>query len=227
MMSHHETARPNPGIAAPARRIFEYLCLRDRLPSRADVIVGFGHFDPRIPRRCCELYGLLHAQHIVFTGGRGNGSADLTVAEARYFLERSRAERPGIPPDTFSLDTVSTNTGENVRNTLTLLEGLRPVVGPLESLTVVLVANAYRQRRVWLTWRTQALAVACVNAPPQTTFEREQVLFAEKGQDLCEHLAGEVERLERYGERGYIERAPVAPEVLKACARVREAQAGH
>lgn len=227
MMLRHERPQPSARLIAAARTIFRYLYLRDTLPPRADIIIGFGHFDPRIPRRCCELFGLLRAERIVYTGGRGAGSADLGVAEAQYFLERSRAEWPGIAPGTFVLESESTNTGENVRNTLALLEGIRPTGRPLESLTVALVANAYRQRRVYLTWRRQAPAIACVNAPTETSFERERELFAHKGQDLLEHLPGEVERLGLYAQRGYIEKVPVPAQVLEACALMGEIRGGH
>ncbi|MBD3240214.1 MAG: hypothetical protein GF331_06475 [Chitinivibrionales bacterium] len=213
--------RFDKALGAAAHTVFEYLYLRDPLPPRADVVIGFGHFDRAVPAHCCALYDRLHPARIIYTGGHGNGSADLRVPEAQHFYEHSRERCPHVPPAVFAVETESTNTGENVRNTLPLLEGLLPPGRPLSSLTVVLVANAYRQRRVCQTWRMQAPSVPCVNAPPDTTLEHERALFADKGEDLVEHLRGEMNRLVDYAERGYIEGVRIPADVLKACAVLR------
>jgi uncharacterized SAM-binding protein YcdF (DUF218 family) len=222
MMSHHETARPNPGIAAPARRIFEYLCLRDRLPSRADVIVGFGHFDPKIPARCGELYRLGYASRLLFTGGIGAGTADLVQPEAIYFLEETRRRYPDIPERDIIVESESTHTGENVQYSLQRIEERGGVQGSGSGLQrVILVANAYRQRRVWLTWRHYAPGMEALNAPPETTFEDEWDLFKEKERDLIGLLVGEVYRILRYGARGFMIQVEVPEMILDAWSRLR------
>ena len=72
-----------------AKTCFEYLYVCDASLEPADLIIGFGHFDPKIPRRCCELYVQGYAPRILYTGGIGAGSADIGMAEAIYFREES------------------------------------------------------------------------------------------------------------------------------------------
>ena len=42
-----------------ARLLFDYLYLRDPDAGTADAVMGFGHFDMKIPRRCLELHRLI------------------------------------------------------------------------------------------------------------------------------------------------------------------------
>jgi len=113
---------PLPSLtAAAAERVFGYLRIEDPLPERADLIVGFGHFDMRIPRRCGELW-LRYGATILFTGGRGSGTADLSVPEADAFFAELKTAFPGIPDGSVILENGSTNTTENVRFSAGLLE---------------------------------------------------------------------------------------------------------
>jgi uncharacterized SAM-binding protein YcdF (DUF218 family) len=190
---------------AVARELFDYLYLSLPAIRRADVIIGFGHFDLGIPRRCGELYTQGYAERIIFTGGIGSGTADLNQPEAQAFLQELRRSYPDIPSEAVILEAASTNTSENIQYTREKLDREFPnFVFGREIQSAMLVANAYRQRRVWLTCRKQLPMLTFANAPPKTTFERECRLFADKGFDLPELLIGEIERLVRYAEAGYI-----------------------
>jgi uncharacterized SAM-binding protein YcdF (DUF218 family) len=204
--------------AAAARLVFDYLRVSDDEPASADLIVGFGHWDPRIPARCCALYERGLAPRIVFAGGRGAGTADIAGSEAEFFREEARRRAPGIPDTAFVLETTSTNTGENVRNALAALASAQPPIRLHAGLgRVVLVATPYRQRRVWLTCRKLLPAVALFNLPPRATYDEDAVLFEAKGERLASWLPGEVERLTRYADLGFIERTAVPTEILEAC----------
>lgn len=181
------------------------------------LIVGFGHFDPKIPATCGALWRAGWAPRILFTGGAGAGSADLDQPEARYFRNLLRRDYPEIPEDGVLLETTSTHTGENVLNSAALLRQTSPDHSFDRGLDrVVLVANAYRQRRVWLTCRRHLSPdIRLINVPPDTTFEAESTLFAEKGEDFVKLLIGEIDRILRYGELGYIEREPIPASVMR------------
>ena len=199
-----------------ARTLFDHLYLRDAAGTRADAVIGFGHFDMKIPRRCRELYRAGRAPLIVLSGGMGAGTADLGQPEARAFLEEIRAQG-GVPDADVLFEDRSTNTGENVEASTRLLEKKgRPfgVEGGVRN--ALIVANASRQRRVFLTCRRHHPGVRFVNVPPETTFEEEQALYAEKGQDLVAHLTGEIRRLEEYPGKGFCLPADLPPEVLAA-----------
>jgi len=208
-----------------ARVLFGFLYLRDPEIVAADAVIGFGHFDLKIPRRCLELHRSGLAPLIVFSGGMGAGTADLGQPEARAFLDEVRAQG-GVDEGAVVFEDRSTNTGENVEATTRLLkdEG-RPFGSDGGIHTALIVANAYRQRRVDLTCRLHHPGVRWINAPPATSFDEEIAMYADKGQDLVPFLSGEMQRLRDYPARGFCLPADIPPEVLAAHERL-EARVG-
>jgi hypothetical protein len=202
-----------------ARALFDYLYLRDPDHSSADAVIGFGSFDLKIPHRCLDLYRQGRAPLIVFSGGMGAGTGDLGRPEAHAFLDEVRA-RGGVPDGDLVLEDRSTNTGQNVSEITRLLEEQgRPFGEGIRS--AIMVASAYRQRRVDLTCRRHQPTVRWVNAPPVTTFEGELEMFAGKGLDLAAVLVGEIQRLLDYPARGFCLSADIPGEVLAAHERLR------
>jgi uncharacterized SAM-binding protein YcdF (DUF218 family) len=188
-----------------AQEIFAYLYLFSEGSSCADAAIGFGHFDLKIPQRCGELYINGYARKIIFTGGIGSGTADLGKAEAVAFREELEQDYPAIPAEAVILETTSTNTSENIQFTARKLAHCYPDFTFDDQIKkAIIVANAYRQRRVWLTCIKNLPQVAFYNMPPPTTFEKELRLFSERGSDFLELLVGEIDRLIRYAEAGYI-----------------------
>jgi uncharacterized SAM-binding protein YcdF (DUF218 family) len=208
-----------------ARGLFDYLYLRDPEIIAGDAVIGFGHFDRKIPRRCLELHRRGLAPLIVFTGGMGAGTADLGQPEARAFLDEIQA-LGGVSAGAVVFEDRSTNTGENVEATTRRLEDEgRPLGSEGGIRTALIAANAYRQRRVALTCRLRHPGVRWINAPPVTSFDEEVAMYAGKGQDLVALLAGEIQRLVDYPARGFCLPADIPREVLAAHARL-EARRG-
>ncbi len=206
----------------PAEVVFNYLNLRSsQPPDGCDAIIGFGHFDQRIARHCAELWRSGVAPRIIFTGGVGAGSADLSMPEAEAFAATLRERLPEFPNDALLLESDSTNTGENIRY---LVVKAKACHWSLD--TVALVASPYRQRRVALTWRRQAPSGTFFNSPPPTSFAEERRVFAAKGEELVALLPGEVDRLTAYAERGWIAHAPIPLEVAEAADRLRPRRPG-
>jgi len=193
--------------------VFNWLNLSDA-PQKADLIIGFGHFDMKIPDQCLQLYRDGLAPKVLFTGGIGAGTADLDMPEARAFLAHVQNLEPNLALADFLVEDRSTNTGENVRNSQELLakEGLH--FGE-QIRTVLLVANPFRQRRVWLTCKLLMPNVTLYNCPPPTTYAQEIALFQAKNQNLAEQLPGEVKRIQEYPQRGFIAPSEVPDEILK------------
>ena len=53
-------------VLQAAARVFDYLAVRDPLPEPAvDLAIGFGHFDPGIPRTCVDVLFAERARFIV------------------------------------------------------------------------------------------------------------------------------------------------------------------
>ncbi len=197
-----------------AKDIFEYLYLSSDYIPRADVVIGFGHFDLKIPRHCGNLYKNGYAQKIIFTGGIGSGTADLGKAEAVAFVEELKRRYPTVPDEAVIVEERSINTSENVQFTAQKLAMSYPDFTFGEQIKVaIIVANAYRQRRVFLTCKQHLPKVEFYNAPPETTFEEEFRLFSSKGLAFIELLVGEIDRIIGYGEKGYIVREKIPDEI--------------
>ncbi|MBI5769383.1 MAG: YdcF family protein [Verrucomicrobia bacterium] len=209
-----------PEQRTAAELLLEWLAPADALDGGQDAVIGFGHFDLRIAARCAELWAAGQVARVIFTGGVGAGTADLGQPEADAFLAHVGRLHPGLPRERIVVENRSTNTGENIRFTLELLA--REPAGR-ELRRVVLVANPSRQRRVMQTWRRLAPEIVAQAAPPATTLEEERRLFAAHGQDLLAQLAGEVERLRTYPERGWIEPIAVPDTVRRAAELCRVA----
>lgn len=200
-----------------ARDIFNYLSVRSAGLIPSDVVIGFGHFDMRIPRACGDIFRGGLARRIIFSGGVGSGTADLGQPEARAFLRELQRSHPDVPTEAIFVEDASTNTSENVIFSARGLAGAWPDCNFERGIrSAILVATPYRQRRVLLTCRRLLPQVACACSPPEATFEDERHVFAEKGQDLIGLLGGEIDRIIDYGARGYIEREAVPDGILHA-----------
>ncbi len=198
-----------------AKTIFHYLYARDLSEDEADIIIGFGHFDEKIPVQCALLFLEGLSRKILFTGGRGSGTADLPESEASFFLDVLENTYPEVSRDAVILEEKSTNTSENLRFSNQVLHDLPvPLAFGRNLRSALIVANAYRQRRVWLTCSHLFPDMKFINSPPETTYEREHELFKEKGFDYEECLTGEIERIVQYGKRGFIKKVTI-PEPIR------------
>ncbi len=198
-------------LPATAHRIFfDWLALRDAEPlTPCDAVIGFGHFDLAIPRRCAELVRAGKASHLIFTGGIGAGTADLGMAEADAFITALAREHADLAARAVC-ENRSTNTAENIRFTRELLLATNPRLALGSGIrSVLLVATPCRQRRVFLTWRKLMPDIPAVNLPPLHTFESLAALYASKGDDLVQQMLNEYQRLRDYPAKGWIAEAPI------------------
>lgn len=206
-----------------AQKLFAYLAVRDALPAQpADAVMGFGHFDLGIPRRCAELVRGGRTKWIIFTGGVGAGSGNFTKPEAVEFVDELQRCAPETVPAVACVEEKSTNTGENVLFTRTALEQQQPDLIPGRGLrTLLVVATPARQRRTALTVQRHWPDVRVINAPPAATFDEMAALYARMGEDWRAQLTGEIDRLLAYPAKGFIPPVDVPAEILEAADAVR------
>ena len=210
-----------------ARLAFAYLAERDALPAEpCDAILGFGVFDLTLPRFCGELYVAGRACRIIFTGGRGAGSADLVGAEADAWFVALMQAYPRIPRDSIILENRSTDTGKNVSFTADLLAREHPHLLLGKGIrSVIAVAAPSRLRRVRLTLQHPHPALRVFGQHHAPSFESEQALYASKGLDFVAHLAGELDRIIDYAERGWLRPEPFPPAIAEAHAELKQHRA--
>lgn len=196
----------------PACTLYDFLRPTDEPDlQRADLIVGFGHFDLRIARQCATLWQRQLAPRILFTGGVGAGSADLGQPEAEAFATELQDVLPSFPSTELLIESRSTNTGDNVRFALALLDE-----AGWDIKSAIMVATPFRQRRVNLTWSKVTGGIPHQSAPPPSSLDQDIALFAAKGENLTAQLPGEIERLQTYPSRGWIDAIAIPEAVLAA-----------
>jgi len=201
--------------------LFNFLALRDQ-PRKADVIIGFGHFDMNIPRQCCELYLKGYGKKIIYTGGVGAGSADLKNAEAVEFFNYTRRNFPQIPLKDIIIEDKSTNTGENIRFTIQKMKELFPVFNfGIGIRSAILVATPARQLRVDLTVKLYLEITELINLPPETTYNENESLFSEKGESFTNQLTGEIYRLLEYPAKGLCHMVDIPEYIIEEYHKVR------
>jgi len=197
-----------------AYKLFNYLYLQNK-PRKSDLIIGFGHFDLKIPRKCADLYLQGYGSKILFTGGIGAGTADLQKPEARAFFEVLKQGYPDIPEEDILIEDRSTNTGENIEFSANIVKQNSDLNFDDENFSAILVANAVRQKRVDLTWQKHYPKSIVYNCPPQTTMEEEYELFQSKNRDLTELILSEIDKIKHYPAKGYIKEEKIPQEILK------------
>ncbi len=182
-----------------SKKVYNFLSLTDE-KVKADLIMGFGHFDLRIPEQCAVLLNGGFAGRILFTGGIGAGSADFQNPEAIEFLNYIKSKYPRIEAGHILIEKESTNTGDNLQFSIDIL-GEK---GILESIhRIILVATPTRQRRVFLTAKKYFPNTELINLPPSSSYETDKEMNEKKDVNFGEHLIGELERIIKYPKMGF------------------------
>jgi uncharacterized SAM-binding protein YcdF (DUF218 family) len=196
--------------------LFDFLSVKDT-PQKADVIIGFGHFDMNIPDRCCKLYLQGYGKKIIFTGGVGAGSTGLKNAEAIEFFNYSRKNFPTIPAADIITEDKSTHTGENLAFTLQKMKEISPEFNFENGISsAILVATPARQLRVHLTARLYLEHLKLLNLPPETTLSQNIELYEGMQESFTKQLTGETDRLIKYPAKGLCEFVNIPADVIRA-----------
>ncbi len=176
------------------KELYHFLSPEDN-EVQADLIIGFGHFDLRIPEQCALLFNKGLAPIILFTGGVGAGSSDFKNPEAVEFLNHIKSKYSEIDAKSILIEETSTNTGDNLKNSIKTLKEK----GLLKSInSIILVATPTRQLRVYLTTKKYFPKAKLINLPPSSSFEIDSQMNVNKGLDFEGHLMGELERIKKY-----------------------------
>ena len=195
-----------------------------RPAAPVDWVIGFGHFDLGIPRLCGALHRQGLARRIAFTGGVGAGTADLGQPEAEAFLAELLRTFPDTAGAEVAIENQSTNTAENLQLLSALLARTCleqcPDGIPRSAL---LVATPIRLRRVLLTARRHLPGCALSGLAPARDWKEDHALYQSKGLSLTRQMLGELERLQTYPARGWIEASVIPADVLDHAARLTAA----
>lgn len=197
-----------------AKPLFEFLNLRDPL-EKADVILVLGSLDLRIPEWGSNLILNGWADFIVMSGGVGRLTpADWIDGEAPEFGEI--AYKLGVPAKKVLIENHSTNTRENLINSFDLLKK-----NDIEPKKIIIINQPFMQKRTKaIVDKGKDLAIF-----PPIKFIFPQSPFIDinsypneviSESEMIAMLVGEITRLEKYPQKGFISDQHIPKDVSKS-----------
>ena len=195
-----------------AKTIWNYHKLNHSL-QKSDAILVLCSHDERVAERSVELFKEGWAPLIIFSGGAGAITKKLwTEPEAERFARVAVAA--GVPRENILLETESTNTGDNIRFTKALLEGLK-----LDLQRFIVVQKPYMERRSYATFQKFWPEKDVIVTSPQTTFEDYLQNYRHSSlseDDVVGIMVGDLQRIKIYPAKGFQIEQPIPTEALSA-----------
>lgn len=199
-------------ILLALQKICDYMRLHQPL-EKCDIIIGCGCSSLDIPVRCAQLYQDGYAPKILFCGGFGKITKEkFQKSEAEIY--RDIATKNGVLASDILIETNSTNTGDNFRNAILLLEKEH-----IPYHKVLIVQWAFYERRILATAKAIMKDKDLRITSFDTTFD-EYVKSLEKNPDsIIDELSiivGNVQRMIVYPQFGWQVEEDVPEDVLKS-----------
>lgn len=192
--------------------LWDYHILNEKV-KKSEVILGFGSHDLNVAKRCAQLFLDGYGDYIIFTGGLGRITKNIwNMSESEKFCEV--AISMGVPKDKIIIETVASNTGENIANTKELLKKLH-----LYPKSFLVVDKPYRERRTFATIKKQWSEINFIITSPIYSYE-DYCEFYSSGeiskQDFISIMVGDLQRIDLYGKNGFQIEQEIPPKVWNA-----------
>lgn len=184
-----------PEVLNLAQVVWDYHQMHHSL-VKSDCIFVLGSHDTRVAHRGAELYLQRWAPLLIFSGGLGRLTKESWTETEASFFARIAMER-GVPKDAILIEDQSTNTGENILFTKSLLEKAN-----LSPDHFILVQKPYMERRTFATFQKQWSGKKFCVTSPQISFLDYPTpdLPMEK---VINIMVGDLQRIRLYAERGF------------------------
>jgi uncharacterized SAM-binding protein YcdF (DUF218 family) len=187
-----------------AQQLWDFLALKGELKP-VDALLVLGSNDVRIAEYGARLYLAGYAPLLIFSGAFGRLTTGFfSRPEAEVFAEVARQQ--GVPADRILVEAHSTNTGENLRFTQTLIRQKG-----LALRSIMLLQKPYMARRALATAQKVWVEVAWSTAPALLDFTDYPNTIVSQSTMIAAML-GEYERLRDYPEKGFIAAQTPMPE---------------
>ena len=178
-----------------------------------DVIMGCGCKDLTIPVRCAELYKNGMAKKILFSGGLGKGTSEkFDKSEAEIF--RDIAIENGVKKEDILIENKSTNTGDNFRFGMKVLEN-----NGINCDSIIIVHHVPNERRTLSSAKAIIKEKKLFITSPKVTFS-EFIDFLKSeidgGRETIEILLGDIQRIVVYPQFGWQVENEFPSDVLEA-----------
>lgn len=195
-------------IKALAKKLWDYHHVGHVL-KKSDCILALGSHDLRVAERAADLYLQEYAPLIIMSGGLGNFTKDRwTEKEADQFA--AVAVKKGVPARDILIENQSSNTGENILFTQRLLRDKR-----LDPQSFIVVQKPYMERRSYATFKKHWPDKHLIVTSPQISFE-EYPTDEIPMEQVIHIMAGDLQRIKLYAEKGFQICQDIPPDVWKA-----------
>jgi uncharacterized SAM-binding protein YcdF (DUF218 family) len=192
--------------------IWNYHQLNHQL-SESDAILVLCSHDTAVAERAAEVFLQGYAPLVIFSGGLGGITKRLwTEPEADQFAAIAVAR--GVPRDRILIENRSTNTGENIAFTRTLLaeRGIDP-------RRFILVQKPYMERRSFATFRKVWPEKDVIVTSPRVSLDDYLAMYTHAAlspQDVVSIMVGDLQRVKLYPEMGFQIAQVIPPPVWAA-----------
>ncbi len=178
-----------------AQILWDYHHINNTL-EKADCILVLGSHDTRVAERGAELFLGGWAPLLIFSGGLGRlTQGTWTEPEADKFA--AIAIEKGVPPNAIFIENKSTNTGENIVFTQSLLKEKN-----IAPQSFIVVQKPYMERRSFATFKRHWPDKKLIVTSPQISFEQYPTgdIPLEK---VINTMVGDLQRIKIYAEKGF------------------------
>ncbi|MBD3303583.1 YdcF family protein [Candidatus Woesearchaeota archaeon] len=195
-------------IDKAAKKLWDYHHMNHKL-EKADCILVLGSHDTRIAERGAQLLLEGWAPLLIYSGGVGRLTEGLwNKPEAEVFADI--AIKLGVPKEKIIIENKSTNTGENIIFTMKILEAKK-----LSPDSFIVVQKPYMERRAFATFKKHLPDKKILVTSPQISFEDYPNGKISKD-DMINIMAGDLQRIEIYPEKGFQIPQEIPEDVWKA-----------
>ena len=204
----------NPEVLDLSKLLWNYHHMHQLL-EKSDCILVLGSHDYRVAERGAQLWLEGWAPLLVLSGGLGNLTKDMwTETEADQFA--AIAMQMGVSKEAILIENKSTNTGENILFTQQLLKE-----NNLDPQKFIVVQKPYMERRSFATFKRHWPDKKLIVTSPQISFENYPTddISVER---VINIMAGDLQRIKLYPEKGFQIYQEIPEEVWKAYERLVE-----
>ena len=192
--------------------IWDYMDLGMTI-SKADVIIGCGCSDLLVPIKCAKLYKDNYAPLIIFSGGLGK-MTDNFFSKTEAEIYKDIAINEGVPEDKILIENKSTNTGDNFRFSLELLNDK-----DIKADKIIIVHHACVEKRTFSSAKAIINNKELIITSSDITFEEfinKLESNNEKINDNISVIVGDIQRIVVYPQFGWQIENEISDEVIDA-----------
>lgn len=198
--------------------IWNYMFLNQSI-EKSDLIIGCGCANLEIPVKCAQLYMDGYAPKILFAGGYGKITKNsFNKSEAEKY--RDIAIKYGVPESDIILETKSTNTGDNFRFAMKVLENEN-----IKHDKIIIVHKRINERRTFSSAKKILNDKELFITSPDITYNQ----FIENLENNIDNIeknisviVGDIQRILIYPQLGWQTKNEIPDQVMKAYEYLRD-----